>query len=70
MMVSKPSGVGVAGDGHGAAFVGGVDDAVERFGGFLTAGSMPMSTTTMISTEQIRATVRATDPSALAWAAR
>jgi len=28
----------VAGDGDGAAFVGGFDDAVERFGGVLTGG--------------------------------
>ena len=32
----EPRGVQVRGDGDGAAFVGGVDDAVERF-----AGSLP-----------------------------
>jgi hypothetical protein len=33
MISSKPSGVQVRADGEAAAFVGGVDEAVEAFGG-------------------------------------
>jgi hypothetical protein len=38
MIESKPSGVDVAGHGDGAAFAGGVGDAVERLGGVLPGG--------------------------------
>src|SRR5690625_5103559 len=34
----EPGGVDVAGDGQAAAFVGGIDQAVEGFGGCLPAG--------------------------------
>ena len=37
----EPGGVDVAGHGGGAAFVGGVGDAVERFGGVLPGGQHP-----------------------------
>jgi hypothetical protein len=45
-----------------------VDYPIERFGGLLPGGSMPMSSTQMRSQPQIRATARATDPSAFAFA--
>jgi hypothetical protein len=38
MIVSKPEGVQVAGDRDRTAFVGGVDDPVEGFGGGLAGG--------------------------------
>ena len=36
----EAGGVEVGGDGDGAAFVGGVDDAVEGFGGVLAGGEL------------------------------
>ena len=36
----EAGGVEVGGDGDGASFVGGVDEAVERFGGVLAGGQL------------------------------
>ena len=44
----EPGGVQVAGDGDGAAFVGGVDDAVERFTGGLPSWDTTNSADTVM----------------------
>ena len=58
--------VDVAGHGDRASLVGGIDDPVERFGGVLAGGQHADVVDHDQVARQIRATVRAVEPSALA----